>query len=145
MTVSDWVSVVAALVGAVVGGIMALVGAVFVARREQLRATRMRLFEALDGLRATLSDPGQLTRVDLRELQRAAPLLGWRKQKAIRAIEHLAATPLPSPPPRPPPGEDRPGPDENPTVTRYRRAREQMADEVEVLERLVLRRLARVF
>ncbi len=73
MTVSDWVTVAAALVGAVVGGAMALVGAMFVGRREQPRATRMRLLEALDVLRsASLAHPNELAMVDLREVHRAA-------------------------------------------------------------------------
>jgi hypothetical protein len=143
MTVSDWVTVAAALVGAVVGGAMALVGAVFVGRREQPRATRMRLLEALDVLRsASLAHPNELAMVDLCEVHRAAALLGRRERKVARELERLADVPLPSPPRRSPAGAD--APEENPSVMRYRQAREQMIDLTEVLERLVLRRLARV-
>lgn len=149
MTVSDWVTVGAALVGAVVGGAMALVGAVFVGRREQLRATRLRLLEALDVLRSTsLAYPSELTMVDLREVRRAAVLLSRRERKVAREMERLAEVPLPSPPRRSPAGADAPGENpsvtEDPSVARYRQAREQMIDLMEVLERLVLRRLARV-
>jgi hypothetical protein len=138
LTVSDWVSVAAALVGAVVGGIMALVGAVFVARREQLRATRMRLLEAIDALRSRDREyPGQLTPEGLHDVRRAMVLLSRRERKVILAITSLAEAPFPPPPRRDGRPEERPHRD-------YRQTQERLLHLLGDLERLVLRRLARV-
>ncbi len=138
MTTSDWVTVAAALVGAVVGGVLALVGAMFIARREQLRATRMRLLEAIDAVRSKDRNyPGQLTPEGLRDAQRAVVLLGRRERGLVGKLLRLAELPFP-----PPPRRDG-GPDEH-SHRDYQQTQEQLLEVLDTLERLVLRRLARV-
>src|SRR6266545_493161 len=91
MTVSDWVTMAAAVVGAVVGGALALVGSLVVARREMLRATRVRLYELLTSSEDELSSDERR-----RELHRASLILSKRERKVAREIERLSEVRMPA-------------------------------------------------
>jgi hypothetical protein len=141
MTFSDWVAVGAALGGAIVGGLMALLGSVIVSRRELLRATRMRLLERLEGWRSGLTDE------ERQEAHRTAVLVGRREKRLLEEINRLSRVPFPSSEELSLPwgawGEDHPPPS-TPAETRYYEARERMAEQIDALERLLVRKLARL-
>jgi hypothetical protein len=138
METSDWVTLGAALGGAVVGGIMALVGGLVVGRREQLRTTRVELLQTIDLLREhDWQYRGQIVPATLREVRQARVALSRRERRLLQGLLSLAAQPLPAPPRRDGRPSEHPGRD-------YEDTHEQVQRVLDDLERMVLRKLARV-